>query len=152
MKSFTLIELIFIIVIVGLLSIGAINAIPDNTLVNNTNFLYNKILKKRANACAFEANMSKSDENESVCIVFTKQWINNDENYSSVKFKLSPRVSLSSFVLTVCFDYMGRPYDGAVDLDSFDNLLHKDVNITVSYNGAKKNIIIYPISGDVQIQ
>ena len=43
MKAFTLIEMIFVVVLIGLISIGAINAIPDNTLLNNTKFLYNKI-------------------------------------------------------------------------------------------------------------
>ena len=43
-NSFTLIEMIFVIILVGILSIGAINSIPDNTLPNNANFVYNKIL------------------------------------------------------------------------------------------------------------
>jgi len=152
MKAWTLIELIFVILIVGLLSIGAVNSIPDNTLLNNRNFLYNKILEKKANAIAFEADMNNSEENRSVCITFTNDWLKKDENYSKVKFNLSNRITVTSTVSTVCFDYLGRPYDGAVDLDSLDNLLHDEVNVTLKYNvdNKEKNITIFPISGYVE--
>ena len=152
MKAFTLIEMIFIIILVGIISIGAIQAIPDNTLLNNTKFLYNKILEKKANALSFMADMDNADENRTVCITFDKDWIQNDENYSKVKFDLSNRISLSASISTVCFDYLGRPYDGKVNLVTFSNLLHKNVDIKVSYKNSDKNITIYPISGYVEIK
>jgi len=151
-KSFTLIELIFVIIIVGILSIGAINALPDNTLINNTNYIYNKILEKKTNSLGFEADMQNEDENRSVCITFDKNWIKNDEKYSKVKFNLSKRVSIRATNSTVCFDYMGRPYGGSVDLDKFSTLLHNEVNVTISYNNKEKNITIYPITGDIKIR
>ena len=152
MKSFTIIELIFVIIIVGLLSIGAVNAMPDNTLINNTNYLYNKILEKKANSADFMADMSKEDENRSVCITFDRQWILNDEKNSKVRFNLSKRISISSDANTICFDYIGRPYNGSVDLDNFSNLLHKDINVTITYNNKQKVITIYHMTGDVEIQ
>jgi Tfp pilus assembly protein FimT len=152
MKGWTLIELIFIILIVGILSIIGMNSISDNTLLNNTNFLYNKILEKKANAIGFEANMNNNEENRSVCITFTNDWIKNDENYSNVKFNLSNRVSINSTVKTVCFDYLGRAYNGAVNLDTLDNLLHDEVNVTLksSVNNKERRIIIFPITGHVE--
>ena len=151
MKSFTLIELIFVIIIVGILSVLGIESIPDNTLNNNTHFVYNKILEKKANAIGFNADMSKSDENRTVCITFTKDWIKNDENYSKVKFNLSNRISISADINTICFDSLGRPYDGAVKND-FSNMLHTKKQITLTYNNNSKNIIIYPMTGYVEIQ
>jgi Tfp pilus assembly protein PilE len=158
-KAWTLIELIFIILIVGFLSIGAINSIPDNTLLNNTNFVYNKILEKKANAIAFEADMSKEEENRRVCITFTNNAIKNDEKFSKVKFNLSNRVTVSArnsttSISTICFDYLGRPYAGDVNLSSFDNLLHNEVNVSVNYNvdDTEKNITIYPMTGYVEIK
>ena len=152
MKAFTLIEMIFVIILVGLISIGAINALPDNTLLNNTNFIYNKILEKKANALSFMAKMDDSDENRSVCITFDEDWLRNDENYSKVKFDFSHRVRVSSDVKTICFDYLGRPYKGNVDLIYFNNLLHKNVDINITYNNSNKKIIIHPISGFVEIK
>lgn len=152
MKAFTLIELIFVIVIVGIISIGALNAIPDNTLNNNTNFIYSKILEKKANALGFMANMDNEDENRTVCITFTKDWIKNDENYSKVKFDLSDRITITPQNKTICFDYLSRPYKGSVDLKNFNNLLYNTSEINISYNNKQKTIIIYPTTGDIEIK
>jgi prepilin-type N-terminal cleavage/methylation domain-containing protein len=151
-KSFTLIEMIFVIVIVGILSVGALQSIPDNTLLNNTKFVYNKILEKKANALSFMANMDNGDENRTVCVTFNEDWLRNDENYSKVKFDFSHRVTITSDTDTICFDYLGRPYKNGVDLVNFTNLLHNSVDIQLSYNGSDKNITIYPITGYVEIK
>ena len=156
MKAFTLIEVIFVIVLVGILSIGAINALPDNTLANNTKFIYNKILEKKANALSFMADMKNGDENRTVCVNFDEngEWFRNDENYSKVKFDLSHRIRISSDIKTLCFDYLGRPYAGAVDLIRFNNLLHENVDVTVEYVKNNKNmtITIFPMTGNVEIK
>jgi len=151
-KGWSLIEIIFVILIVGVISRLAINSIPDNTLLNNTNYLYNKILEKKSNAIGFQADIINSDENRSVCVKFTRNWLINDENYSKIKFKFSRRVELNSTEEAVCFDYLGRPYKDSIDLDTFNNLLHQEVNITLKYNGKEKNLTIYPISGYVEIR
>ena len=150
--SFTLIEMIFVIILVGILSIGAINSIPDNTLLNNAKFLYNKILEKKANSLGFMANMNDNDEKRDVCITFDKNWIENDENYSKVKFNLSKRVAIDSSITTVCFDYLGRPYSGDVNLLDFSNILQNSVDINLTYKDSYKTITIYPITGYVEIK
>jgi hypothetical protein len=152
--AFTLIEIIFVIILVAILAIGALNSIPDNTLINNTEFIYGKILEKKANALGFLANMNDKDENRSVCIVFDNDWLKEDENFSKVKFKLSNRVQIDAENKTICFDYLGRPYGGDVDLINFNNLLHKSVDINITYVKDKryKTITIYPITGYVEIK
>lgn len=151
MKAFTLIELIFVIVIIGLLSITLINNIPDNTMTNSVNFVYNKIIEKKSNAIGFMADMNNADENRSVCITFDKEWLKNDEQKEHVKFSPSCRIDVSSNINTICFDYMGRPYKNSVDLDNFNNLLHDEVDVNISYKNEYKIIKIYPISGNVEI-
>jgi len=152
MKAFTLIELIFVIIIVGIISIGALNAIPDNTLKNNTNFIYSKILEKKANALGFMANMEKEEENRTVCITFTKEWLKEDENFSKVKFNLSDRIKINPQNETICFDYLSRPHKGKIDLKNFNNLLYNSSEINISYNKSQKTIIIYPLTGDIEIK
>jgi len=151
-KSFSLIEMIFVIVIIGIISIGTLNAIPDNTLLNNTKFLYNKILEKKANALSFMAQMDNKDENRTVCVVFDEEWLREDESYSKVKFNLSKRVTIKTENKTICFDYLGRPYVNRVNLETFDNLLYDSVDINISYSGSYKIITIYPMSGYVEIK
>jgi len=152
MKAFTLIELIFVIVIVGIISMGALNAIPDNTLKNNTHYIYSKILEKKANALGFIANMDNEDENRTVCITFTKDWLKQDEKLSKVKFDLSNRIEITPQHKTICFDYLSRPHKGKVDLIKFDNLLYNSSEINISYNKKQETIIIYPMTGDIQIK
>ena len=151
-QAFTLIEMIFVVILIGLLAVGAINSIPDNTLLNNTKFIYNKILEKKANALSFMVNMNNKEENETVCIEFNKAWIEDDENNSKVKFDLSNRISIASSDPVVCFDYMGRPYKGDVNLTNFNNILYDNVDIKVSYKNSDKNITIYPLTGYVEIK
>jgi len=151
-KAFTLIEMIFVIILIGLLSVGALNSIPDNTLTNNTKYVYNKILEKKANALSFMADMSNKEENQTVCVTFDNDWFKKDENNSKVKFNLSKRVTISSSIKTICFDYLGRPYKSNVNLKNFDNILHNSVDINVSYKKSYKTITIYPITGFVEIR
>jgi type II secretory pathway pseudopilin PulG len=152
MKSFTLIEMIFVVVLIGIVSIGAINAIPDNTFTNNTKYLYNKVLEKKANAIGLMANTSDSEENRSVCIAFNKEWLKNDETYSKVKFNLSNRIKITPNK-TICFDYLGRPHENDINLTDFSTILHKKVDINITYikNNKCNTLTIYPITGYVEI-
>jgi len=152
MKSFTLIELIFVIVLIGLLSVAAVKSLPDNTLLNNTKFVYNKVLEKKSTAIGFMADTSKENEKRLVCITFDKDWIKNDEVYSKVKFDLSNRINISPNV-TICFDYLGRPHQNDINLKNFDTILHKkvDINITYTKDNSYNTLTIYPITGYVEI-
>jgi len=98
------------------------------------------------------ADMSKEDENRTVCITFTKDWIKKDEKYSKVKFNLSDRIEITPSNKTICFDYLSRPYKGSVDLKNFDNLLYNSSEVNISYNDEYKTIIIYPMTGDIEIK
>jgi hypothetical protein len=149
--SFTLIELIFVIMVISLIAIGARNALPDNTLLNNTNYIKSKILDKRANALAYETNLSNSGDEHLVCMKFDRDWINEDEKISRVKFHLSQKIKISADC-NVCFDYLGRIHKDSINLDSFDTLLHKSVDINISYNDKNKTIRIYPMTGYTEIR
>ena len=147
MKAFTLIELIFVIVIMGILSFIAISYIPDNTLTDNTKALKNLIKLKETYALGYEANMSDDNDKKKVCITFDKNILNNEENSSKIRYYF--KSDISSNIKTVCFDKFGRPFDSSIDKKD-KNLLHKNVTITLSYKNKDKNIIIYQITGYVE--
>lgn len=149
--SFTILELIFVIVIISVIAIGAKNALPDNTLLNNTNYIKSKILDKRANALAYETNLSNSEDEHLVCMKFDRDWIKEDEKKSRVKFHLSQKIKISADS-NLCFDYLGRTHKDSINLDSFDTLLHKSVDINIKYNDKNKTIRIYPITGYAEIR
>ncbi len=147
MKAFTLIELIFVIVIMGILSFIAISYIPDNTLVDDTKALKNLIKLKETYALGYEANMSDDNDKKKVCITFDKNILNNEENSSKIRYYF--KSDISSNIKIVCFDKFGRPFDNSIDTKD-ENLLHKNVTITLSYKNKDKNIIIYQITGYVE--
>jgi len=157
-KAFTLIELIFVILILALMSTVAVYYIPDNTLNENVKVLRDKILQKRSNAINFFA---KDNENNLTCIEFDINKLNEDENSSRVNFHFSKRItikvsgcdSVSGIDIetnkTACFDTFGRVFVGNVD-DKLENLCHNNINISLSYKGKEKNLTIYSISGVVK--
>ena len=147
MKAFTLIELIFVIIIMGLLSFIAVSYIPDNTLTDDAKAIKNLINYKETYALGYEANMSDENDKEKVCITFNKNDINNEENLSKVKYFI--KSDISSNVQTVCFDKFGRPFRNSVD-DLDQNLLHTNVVIMLQYKDKNKTIIIHKITGYVE--
>jgi len=147
MKAFTLIELIFVILIMGILSFIAVSFIPDNTLSDDTKTLKDLIKYKETYALGYEANMSDENDKTKVCITFDKDDINNEENLSKVKYFI--KSDISSNIQTVCFDKFGRPYENTVD-DMDQNLLHKNVVIVLKYKNKTKTIIIHKITGYVE--
>ena len=147
MRAFTLIEMIFVLIIIGILSIVAVEFIPDNTLIDNTKALKNLINEKKSFALGYEANMSDPDDKEKVCITFDKDALNKEENSSKVKYFF--KADISSNYDTICFDRFGRVYKNSID-DENKNLLHENVKITLKYKNKIKIIIIHKITGFVE--
>ena len=156
MKAFTLIELIFVIVIISLLSAVAVYYIPDPTLQEAFNVLKSKTFNKRSNAI----NFVNYEDNNISCIEYTIKALNEDENNSRVKYHFSKRLSLSVSGCdtngidfennkTICFDSYGRAFAGIVD-KTLNNLCENNAIITLKYKNKEKNLTIYQISGFVR--
>jgi len=147
-KSFTLIELIFVLILIGILSSVAITSIPDNTLSDDTKALKNLINKKKSFALNYEANMSNINEKKRVCITLTKSALNSEENSSKIKyfFKID---NITSNYNTICFDKFGRVFHDGIDPQDV-NLLHQNVTIILQYKGKSKTIVVHKITGLVE--
>jgi len=147
MKAFTLIELIFVIVLMGILTFIGFSFLPDNTLNDDTKALKNLINLKITNALSYEANMSDENDKKRVCITFDKNYLNNEENSSRIKYFF--KADINSTVSTVCFDKFGRPFENNVDGED-QNLLDENVIITLKYKNKEKNITIHKQTGYVE--
>jgi hypothetical protein len=146
MKAFSLIELIFILVIIGVLSFIGVQFIPNERSISDAEVLKKIILTKKTNALGYKV----FTENNDTCIRLNKDFINSEENLSRIKYKFKSDIEvngLSSDLL--CFDYKGRPYDGVVD-KKLSHLLEKNIIIILKYNNKKKSLILYPISGYIR--
>ena len=157
MRGFTLIELIFVIIILSIISAIGVYYIPDPTLQESVNVLKSKIFNKRSNAINFITN-----ENNITCIEFNISKLNEDENSSRVKYHFSKRLVLkvkgcdtSLYGVnfennkTICFDSYGRAFAGKVD-EKLNNLCQSNAIISLDYKTKEKNITIYKTSGFVR--
>jgi len=166
-SAFSLLELIFVIAIIGILAaIGAYYYRP-NTLQKDTDFVLGKIKEARFRGIGFNKlyaeNGSQIENWRSVgCIELTKEGIENAfiKKDEAKKYRLNSHTIIESVyyngyeVDTLCFDYLGRPHRDRNDNGDLDNnetrldtLLHTPLKIKLSYNDKLKTILILPISG-----
>jgi len=147
MRAFSLIELIFTIAIMGILTIVGLSFLPNETPLSDAEILKKIILTKKTNALGYKV----FSENNDTCIRITKNYINSEENQSKVKYRFKSIISvngLNSNTL-LCFDYLGRPYNGVVE-KNLSNILDKNVTITLNYHNKEMNLTLFPISGFVR--
>ncbi len=137
-SGFTMVELVFVIVVVGVLAGIGSSMMPDNKMLTYTNTATMNIKKTQKNAIGYDVNgfgTPWSADNNTTCITLDEQNLLN---------KNSPMVDVVSSIDRICFDEYGRPYELEHLL-----LVIKDINIT--YRGNIKRISVYPISGYVTI-
>jgi prepilin-type N-terminal cleavage/methylation domain-containing protein len=149
MKAFSLIELIFVIVIMGILTFVGMQFIPDETLTVDTQMLKEKILQTKSNALGYKT----TGTDDYVCITFDKDWLNSEDKNSSEKVHYTFKSDISILQglngNTLCFDYLGRPFDGEIDTD-LTKMVHTNIIISLKYRNKEQNITIYPITGAIR--
>ena len=131
-KAFSMVELIFVIVLLGILaSIGG-NLLPDNRLLQYTNETSMKIKETQRNAIGNDINGFEtpwSKESNSTCIR------SSDFEHAVIDGNIA-----------LCFDEFGRPYQPSPQ----ERLLLHEVNVTVEYKD-NRVLSVQPMSGYVII-
>jgi prepilin-type N-terminal cleavage/methylation domain-containing protein len=142
-KAFTLLELIFVIVLIGVLSgIAFYMNRPDPTR-SDAQYTLLKLKEARYRAIGYQ-----SSDNFGVdggCIILSKDALsNNKAPKHTIKSLIAP-TSLTGN--EICFDSLGRPHKG--NSVALSTLLRSDLNITfTNINGTKSSTIrIFPQSG-----
>jgi len=176
-SAFTILEIIFVILIITILAAIGKNFLPDFTLLNDTNYLAMKIREKQHNAIGYDhfrfgdtgwENRDYSKEYNLTCIDLniTKQREENSDKKSNLDYEELNSNSANKYYIdyltkinvtglnstnqTLCFDHLGRPYDGNYSLEQL--LLDKNVIIKLTYKGESKRLIIQPFSGYITIE
>jgi prepilin-type N-terminal cleavage/methylation domain-containing protein len=148
-KGFSLMELIVVIIVMGILVGLSVSKIPDYTLITDSEYILFQVKKTQSQALRYNtlnASTYTFDTHESICLDLNKTGLQNSiYNDDNKTFRDSVSISLVGLVSdTVCFDYLGRPFDNDFNLTSF---LTNDVNITLSHAGDTKSVIITPYTG-----
>lgn len=140
-NAFSLIELIFVIVLMGVLAgIGFYMSRPDPTRTD-AQYTLLQLKEARYRAIGYET------EDENICseggwVQLAEASLENDGSISKHDIKSA----ISPDGLTICFDSLGRPHDE--NKTSLDSLLRVplDINFTTK-GGGKSTIRLYPQSG-----
>jgi prepilin-type N-terminal cleavage/methylation domain-containing protein len=146
MRAFTLLEMVFVLVIIGILSFIGVEYIPNNRPISDSEVLKKLILTKKTNAIGYKTYK----ENNYTCIELNMTKINEEENLSKVKYRFKSTLTIKGLNGNIiCFDDLGRPYDGAVEIN-LSNMIKNFVIISLSYKNKEKNFTMYPISGYIR--
>ena len=148
-KAFTLLELVFVIVIIGIMIGVGSSALKPKYLQNDTNFIVAKIIETQFMGIGYEHNSFGCQEinpdYKSGCIRIEKDALSEDAtNTNELNYKL--HISIEPLDTTICFDSKGRPHEGDFTQST---LLKAQKKLTFKYLDKEKNIFIEPLTGFV---
>ncbi len=146
-KAYTLLELIFIIVIIGILAGVASTTYKADYLKSDIKYIALKIKKAQYRGIGYEHKVFGTD-NAPVdyingCIRLEKTALQDKATEGKAQYKLHVDAFDAG---TICFDAKGRPHD-----NDFSPATLRSVKkvIDLSYNGNTQSITISAISGFV---
>ncbi len=156
-RAFTIVELIFVIVVIGILAASAMINMPDNRLYTDSDFIVQKIKQIRSNALNIDHSKPGSDswrsedyltnyETNSTCVVLTKDYFKTLEknSKSNRKYHLSPLTTISPSGQKICFDNLGRAFSDDYQLNK---ILKEPIVFDINYKQETKEVAIMPYSG-----
>ncbi len=137
-QAFTLLEIIFVIVLIGIMAGVGSSMFKTNYLLHDVNFITLKIREAQYRGIGFEHyDMSAGTYTISPalgCVTLNKSAL-ADENY---------KLHVDDFDYgTLCFDSKGQPHEG--DFTTPPMVARKV--LTLRHHGAEQNITIEPLSG-----
>ena len=156
-SAFSLLELIFVIVIIGTLSGIAFKKFKPHYLHHDMDFMLMKLEETRYKAMAYDKslpNLSLNVDYSIGCIDIDtlNDTYDTKTNADAYKFHAVFKSIDPSDLEIICFDSLGRVHDGEDDdnATTLDSLLSQDVNITYEYNGQSSSLIIDHFSGTIR--
>lgn len=145
-KAFTLIELIFVIVILGVLGGIGFSSMRSDYANKDGNFLLLKVKEARYKAIGFEGNKNEA------CIVIDRATINSNELNSPSPYNIRSNITINPNLTNnrLCFDALGRPHNGNAYNGNnivLNNLIQQNLAINLTNSGDLCSIRVHPLSG-----
>lgn len=135
-NGFSLIELIFVIVLIGVLSgIGFYMIRPDYAR-QDAQYTLLKLKEARYRALGYDALDAAG------CVTLTPAALSNNH---APKHEIKSTITLTPNISTVCFDGLGRPHNG--NSVTLNTLLVTDLNINFKYSDKNSTIRLFRGTG-----
>jgi len=143
--AYTLVELIFVIVVIGILTGVASSSFRSDYLADDAGFIVAKVRQAQYKGIGYEHKVFGTDtapvDYNNGCINLEKTALED----KAVDSKVAHKLHVDAFDEgTICFDAKGRPHDNDFSIGT----LRSDTKvITLSYNGETKTISLLALSG-----
>jgi prepilin-type N-terminal cleavage/methylation domain-containing protein len=141
-KAFSLLELIFVIVLIGIIAGVGSSMFKTNYLLNDTNFIVAKIREAQYQGIGYEHNgfgiEASTPDYDRGCVYL------NDVNLSASDYKLHVTLGGDLKDKTLCFDSKGRPHEGDFTKST---LLTEQKMLNLINNSKIVSISIEPVTG-----
>ncbi len=148
LRGFTMVELIFVIVVIGILAYVGSSYIPDNSLPNDTKFLIMKIKQRQKNAIGHSTISFGENpwgkESSSTCIDLNITALEQEDLSAQKPYKFASKITPKGVV--VCFDSYGRPYR-----NNSEHLLLRSIDINLTKGQRVRRLKLYSFSGYISI-
>ncbi len=154
-KAFTLIELVFVIVLIGIISAVAITAVPNTRALSDAKFIKSQIMQTRFTAMGdYRLDQSTAFQADKCIIINAANLDQNSTTSGGKPYQLGQNTVINTNVPnppTLCFDWMGRPYVNNLNRINRLDVLGQNADINVTAQGRSVLISVYPYSGYVTI-
>jgi len=151
--AFTLIEILFVLVIIGILVGVAFYSFKINYIKDDVSFILMKLERTKYQALNYDK--SQGGSGSTGCISLKEDDLKKEKTKTKSKpYKFRSSVTNNSDIDVLCFDIYGNLHDGENDNNTttVDSLIHKNIVLTIKYNDTQEaNITILNKSGYMMV-
>ncbi|MEN4046105.1 prepilin-type N-terminal cleavage/methylation domain-containing protein [Sulfurimonas sp. NWX367] len=149
-KAYTLIELIFVIIIIGVLAGTGFYYFKPHYLQNDRDFLELQLNTTRYEGLNYDKRNPSGSMDYTIGCIAQENFF-TDRTTIDTHYKVHAVFTVTPNENILCFDTLGRVHNGTDGNKTTQNsLLASDIVITLSYNNEEKNITIDHFSGDLR--
>ncbi len=149
-SAFTLLELIFVIVIIGILAKIGMESIRTDYLLNDANFIAMKLQGARYRGIGYDHRWGKDQDVSHACVTLTTAALEESATEGLSHYRLHVTLGGELAGKTVCFDRLGEAHEDG----SFASTPLKEQKVLIMQDdkGRRREIVLLPKSGYVIIK